>query len=72
MKFRLVGIDENDKLHYHLGEGVYSSCPDKAKVYEVEDRTFVNDNAFMQTAFYYTLAKEKKERFRRVFKEEIE
>jgi hypothetical protein len=43
MKFRLVGIDENDKLHYHLGEGVYSACPDKAKIYGAEDRTFTLD-----------------------------
>ncbi|MCA6080369.1 MAG: hypothetical protein LE169_05755 [Endomicrobium sp.] len=29
MKFRLVGVDEDDKLRYHLGDGAYSACPEE-------------------------------------------
>ena len=30
---------------------MYGACHDKAKIYETEDRTFINDNAYKQTDF---------------------
>jgi hypothetical protein len=52
MKFRLVGVDEDDKLRYHLGDELYSACPE-------ETIPFLQVNSFSYSLRQTLLPKEK-------------